>query len=42
MRCTFLLLLCATTATAADPPVKVGVIGLDAHAVAWAKILRGL
>jgi predicted dehydrogenase len=41
MRCAVLLLLCATTATAAEPPVKVGVIGLDAHAVAWAKILRG-
>lgn len=27
-------------ATAAEPPIRVGVIGLDAHALSWAKILR--
>lgn len=31
--------LAAAAALAADPPLRVGVIGLDAHAVSWAKIL---
>ena len=40
MRYAILLFLVTATATAAEPPVRVGVIGLDAHALAWAKILR--
>lgn len=31
--------LAAAAVFAADPPLRVGVIGLDAHAAAWAKIL---
>ena len=31
--------LAAAAAVAAEPPLRVGVIGLDAHAVPWAKIL---
>ena len=40
MRYAILLFIVASTAIAAEPPVKVGVIGLDAHALEWAKILR--
>ena len=31
----------ATTLSAADGPIKVGIIGLDAHAVPWTQIIHG-
>jgi predicted dehydrogenase len=33
-------MLAVLPSVAAEPPVRVGVVGLDAHAVAWAKILK--
>jgi predicted dehydrogenase len=33
-------MLLIVPAMAGEPPVRVGVVGLDAHAVAWAKILK--